>query len=383
MIVKKSRSLSTLAILACGVFVIVAVGANRQGRIKDPQKRGSGTGGFALYGETTIPVVNDLNARANRRKLGLSESAYEHVSFVPLRVKEGDDASCLNLNRIRMPAILGTDPEELSKRDAFAFSETVHDMAYEGNPWRLLQQNLEENVIPAVADQTVIVWGLGKSVGDTLYTTNERGTKIGLRLVGGLSNSIFQGGVLIGEKAFKAHFPSISGSRVLLIDAPPEITESVNSILSRTMQDDGLELTDAAKRLAAFNVVTNTYLTIFLALGGLGLIIGTVGMGVIVFRNVMERRKELALLRAVGYPAQSVRGIVMMENLLLLWMGITAGTASALIAVLPAILSPGSEIPYATIGLIVIVILASGALWTILASALATKKDLIPALRNE
>ena len=59
----------------------------------------------------------------------------------------------------------------------------------------------------------------------------------------------------------------------------------------------------AVERLAAFHRVENTYLSTFQALGGLGLLLGTVGLSAIMFRNVLERRRELALLRAVGYDA--------------------------------------------------------------------------------
>ena len=67
------------------------------------------------------------------------------------------------------------------------------------------------------------------------------------------------------------------------------------------MQDVGLELTPAAQRLAQFNAVQNTYLGTFQVLGGLGLLLGSVGLGIVVLRNVLERRGELAVLLAVGF----------------------------------------------------------------------------------
>ena len=381
---KRGRSIATIGLMACGVFVIVAVGANRQSVWKNASDRSSGTGGFAYYAETTLPVLQDLNARQNRSLLGISNEKFDKVTLVPMRVREGDDASCLNLNRIRKPRILGLDPRALIDRGAFSFAELSAEVGGE-SPWILLEQDLGENIIPAIADQTVIVWGLGKSVGDTLRYTNEYGIDVHFKLVGGLANSIFQGNIIIAEDVFTEQFPSISGARSFLIDAPAsqEARDDLANILSRTLQDSGIELTPAAERLAAFSVVTNTYLTIFLALGGLGLIIGTVGMGVIVFRNVMERRSELALLRAVGFPLPSVRQLLMTEHLSLLAVGILTGTTSALLAVLPALLAPGVEIPFLFIGATILTILASGILWILLATSLVTKCNLIPALRNE
>ena len=60
--------------------------------------------------------------------------------------------------------------------------------------------------------------------------------------------------------------------------------------MSRALQDVGLELTPATQRLAAFNAVQNTYLNTFQVLGGLGLLLGSAGLGVVVLRNVLERR---------------------------------------------------------------------------------------------
>ena len=62
----------------------------------------------------------------------------------------------------------------------------------------------------------------------------------------------------------------------------------------------GAVATGTAERLASFHRVENTYLSTFQALGGFGLLLGTVGLATVLMRNVLERRRELALLGAVG-----------------------------------------------------------------------------------
>ena len=56
-------------------------------------------------------------------------------------------------------------------------------------------------------------------------------------------------------------------------------------LVSRALRDRGLELTPAVDRLNAFNAVQNTYLDTFEVLGGLGLLLGSVGLGVVVLRS--------------------------------------------------------------------------------------------------
>ena len=75
----------------------------------------------------------------------------------------------------------------------------------------------------------------------------------------------------------------------------------VSEDMTWALQDQGLDLTPASSRLAEFNRVENTYLSIFMILGSFGLILGSFGIGIVVWRNIRERRGELALLQAVGF----------------------------------------------------------------------------------
>ena len=284
---------------------------------------------------------------------------------------------------MRTPRILGVDPTEFARRGAFTFVETTDDVDPE-NPWLALNRTRDDHTIPAFADQTVIEWGLGKRVGDSLDYLDERGRVFKLTLVGGLANSIFQGSVLISNKAFLHRFPSVSGGRVLLVDSPEAKTDGpLSDALAEALQDLGLEITPTAQRLAEFNAVENTYLNIFLALGGLGLLLGSIGMAIVVARNVAERRHELALLRALGFSRWSLQQLLLREHMLLLGLGTAAGMVSAFVAVLPAIASPGGEMPLLSTTLLVIGILVNGAAWTCLATQLVTCGAFLPALRNE
>ena len=139
---------------------------------------------------------------------------------------------------------------------------------------------------------------------------DEQGRAFKLRLVGAVANSILQGSLLIDEAEFVKRFPGESGYRMFLMDAPSNAVSQVSATLSRALQDTGLELTPAAERLNAFNAVQNTYLGTFQILGGLGLLLGSAGLGVVVLRNVLERRGELGLLVAVGFRRRLLQRLV-------------------------------------------------------------------------
>jgi putative ABC transport system permease protein len=372
------RSLATIALLASGCFVIMAIGVFRLDANQNAYRRPSGTGGFALIGEATMPVVQDLNSKAGREFFGLGAKELDGVGFVPFRVREGDEASCLNLNRAQKPRLLGINPEALAGRFTFA---KVEKQTWES--WELLRASTADKDIPAIGDANSIQWALGKKVGDTLDYTDEHGRAFKLRLVGAVANSILQGNLIIDEEEFLKRFPSESGYRMFLIDAPSNSVAQVSATLSRALQDVGLEVTPAVQRLNAFNAVQNTYLGTFQILGGLGLLLGSAGLGVVVLRNVLERRSELGVLVAMGFRRRALQALILSEHGALLGLGLGIGILAAAVAVLPALLSPGRQLPYLSLGLTLGAVLLNGVLWTWLATRYALRGNLLEALRSE
>ena len=75
--------------------------------------------------------------------------------------------------------------------------------------------------------------------------------------------------------------------------------------------------------------------------------------------------------------------MVLAEHGLLLGLGLGLGLLTALIAILPAVLSPGGEIPWRSLPLTLAGVLLNGVLWTWLATRAALRGELLAALRNE
>jgi hypothetical protein len=379
---RSGRSLAVVALLACGTFLVIAVGANRRNPLVRAQMRDSGTGGFALFGESSIGILHDLNGDSGRRSVGLDNDILKGIEIVQLRVQDGDDASCFNLNRAQRPRLLGVKPQQLQVRSAFRFIDAIKNAQTE-DAWALLNRDESEDVVPAIGDYATVVWALGKSVGEELEYSDEKGQSFRLRIVGMLKNSILQGSLLVAEDEFVRRFPSQEGYRVFLVDAPAENATEVMDSLSYRLRDFGMELTPAGQRLAAFNTVENAYLSIFQLLGGLGLILGSVGLGLVVLRNVLERRGELAMLRAVGLSKDALRRVVFYEHSGLMVCGLACGVVAALVAVSPASKSPGADVPYSSLAITVAAIAISGLVWIWIAAAFALSGKLLNALRNE
>jgi putative ABC transport system permease protein len=372
---RRTRSVATISLLAAGSFMVIAVAANRLDADADAHTRASGTGGFALIGETALPVLHDLNTEDGRDFFGLNAQDLEGVSFVPLRVRDGDDASCLNLNRAQQPQLLGVNPQLLQSRRAFTFTKN--------SVWTILQERLPDGAVTAIGDANSIRWALGKKIGDTLDYVDERGNLFKVRIVGAVANSILQGSLIIDERAFIERFPGEAGYRMFLIDAPSNSIAEVSATLSRALQDVGLELTPAPRRLAAFNAVQNTYLNTFQVLGGLGLLIGTAGLGVVVLRNVLERRSELGLLQALGYERGLLHRLVLSEHIGLLALGLLIGIVAALCAIIPFLFLGRSGLSFNSLGLTLAAVVVAGVVCATVATWSALRGNLLAALRNE
>jgi ABC-type lipoprotein release transport system permease subunit len=373
----RGRSLTVVILFALGTFLVISTGSYKLDLFANAQDKSSGTGGFLWFAETTMPVLYNLNDAEKRAEEGI----YEDLTAVQFRQVEGDDASCLNLNRIAQPAILGVDPEALSGRFSFATRMKGFDAE---DPWTALEDSFDDGSIPAIADQTVIQWGLGKKVGEELLYQNEKGDTLRLKLIAGTTPSIFQGYVIISNKHFLKNYPSNSGSYVFLIDGEPEKEEAIGEELSSVFRDYGWEMEDTAKRLVEFYSVTNTYLSIFLALGALGMILGTIGLAIILARTILERRREIALMQAIGFETRQLFRLLVNEYLLLLLAGVLTGFVTAVVATLPSFISSNTDASLSTVVLITAIILINGILWIAGLSWFSLRnKKLVAGLRVE
>ncbi|HSD28841.1 MAG TPA: ABC transporter permease, partial [Vicinamibacteria bacterium] len=380
---RPGRSLLCVALVAAAAFMIVSVGAFQHGDVDVTDPR-SGAGGYTLEAESLLPVPYALDTPEGRDRLNLTDdaAALDGVRVTRLRLKPGDDASCLNLYRPRSPRVLGAPPDFVASgrfRFAAALPERPEEKA---NPWLTLERRFPDGAIPVIADQNSLTYVLKKKLGDDVTVDFGRGP-VRLRFVAALAASLFQRELIIHEREFLRLFPEESGYRFFLIEAPAARADAITTLLESRLADQGFDVASTAERLAAFFEVENTYLATFQALGGLGLLLGTVGLGAVLLRNALERRRELALVRAVGFRRDQLRIVVLAENLWLLGAGIALGAASALVAVAPAALQRGGELPLALLGGLLLAVAMAGLLASALAVEVVTRTPLVPALKAE
>lgn len=370
------RSVLSVALIASATFLLVSVDSFRHSPHSAKLEKASGNGGYPLLAESQTPVYHNLDLKEARSELNLPEATLSLWRITSFRLKSGEEASCLNLYKPENPKVLGAK-EAFLREGRFSFSDSLATTEEQKkNPWLLLLEPPINGAIPTAIDFNSMEYVLHKNLGDEIPVDGKK-----LRLVASLSDSIFQGELVIAETHFLQAFPASEGFRFFLLDGPPSEAAKITQVLEDSLADSGFDASPTEDKLARFHAVENTYLSTFQMLGMLGLLLGTVGLSAVLLRNVLERRRELALLKAVGYSPKQLGWVVLAENGLLLVMGLAIGLAAALLAVAPMFKANSGSI-FSMLSLLLLV-LAAGLASAFLAMRAAIRSPLLAGLRSE
>ena len=382
------RSIMTVALMAMASFLILAMSLFQA----QPDRRG--TGGFAWVGKSSQSIhVNVADPRQHRQVLGDQAQDLVDAQIVPVRTRGGDDASCNNLYQAREPQVMGitsaikrVDREALGKTELGWFGTDTNS-----SPWERLESEAQgtlESPLPVIIDQNTALWALhlGGYVGEKFHY--KLGDKtVYFQTVGVLQNTIFQGSLWIAESNFQKVFPDVGGYRLFLVKPPAgastQRVEAIRAALESGWADEGLACASADGILSRLLAVQNTYLSAFQLLGGLGLLLGTLGLGVSQLRSALERRSELAAMRAMGFPKRRLVWSLFLENGWQLLRGLGIGMICALAASTPVLFQGNSTISLIGPLMMLAWVIVLGLAFCILAAWLAMRQPLLGSLRSD
>ena len=354
---RSKTCVTTISIACC---IIVAVGANRHDAPPETE--------YAFVAESALPLHHNLNTLDGRFELGFSDKASELLSaseVIPFRVLPGEDVSCLNLYQPQKPQILGAS-----------------DAMLDGAPWVSLHLMPTENgKVPAIGDEKSLRWILHHNPDDDFIVQDEFGKSLRLELET-VVNSLFQSQLIISESNFTKYFPSQSGYQFFLIKTPPALRDETAQVLEEALADYGFDLASASARLASYRAVENTYISTFQSLGGLGVLLGTFGLALVLFRNISERRGELATLRAFGFRRRLLSRMLFLESCFLLVIGMLIGIIAGLASIFA---SQGHlpSFPWFSLTITLLFIFGFGIIANAVAVAVALRSPLLTTLKSD
>ena len=341
--------------LALGVLTVFAVGVNRPDLSHSSE---AATGGYQYYGESRIPLQYDLNTAAGRHHLHLDDLPSD-FRFLQLPKHTEDEASCMNLNHVETPSVLGMSPEDMK---SFGIESNLSPLTSNLSPLTSNPSPLT-STIPIAVDSEALLWSMMKKVGDTLTYHASDGRKVNVVIAAEYPTGIFHGNAIMPIDCFRQLWPDEMGSRVVLMkmengeltcfskmslankgesgkEQSSTLTPNISTLISNlttSLSDYGFTLIPSVERLQHFFEVTDTYLRIFLSLGVLGLLLGLVSLLIVIRKNLVARHEEIRLYHALGFPTATIVRMFRREQLVVPLLAILTGAGACLLisALLP------------------------------------------------
>jgi putative ABC transport system permease protein len=168
------------------------------------------------------------------------------------------------------------------------------------------------------------------AIGDTLTITDPvSGARRVLTVAALAENDYVQSGAWYGYGGYRAVFgPRAVPSRFYVAaDGPTSVADAIRSkFIANGADADSIH--DHIKTIVAENTGFFTLMQQFVAVG---LIVGIAGIGVLLVRAVRERRREIGVLRAIGFQDRAVSRAFLIEAGFIAVEGVTIGVLVALI----------------------------------------------------
>lgn len=134
--------------------------------------------------------------------------------------------------------------------------------------------------------------------------------------------------VFVGWSAAQHYLGFDGHPTVIYAKAPDEAIDSVKSVLAATVYPplpSFVRVTNPSDVLTARRATQNAYSTLFVALAGIALAVGGIGVANTMYISVLERRREIGLRRALGASRGHIRGQFLTESVVLSLLGAFAG----------------------------------------------------------
>jgi putative ABC transport system permease protein len=169
-------------------------------------------------------------------------------------------------------------------------------------------------------------------VGDkiTAYDTVSGRTAV-LTIAGKVDSDFLFSGPMVGKDFLHAFATDISPSRHYVAVKPGADAATVAKRLEGDLITFGVQADTFENRIADALKQQQGFLSLMQGYLGLGLTIGIAGLGVVMVRAVRERRRQIGMLRAMGFPSRLVRQAFLVESAFLAVQGVVMGTVLALV----------------------------------------------------
>jgi ABC-type lipoprotein release transport system permease subunit len=328
---RPGRTMFTVFLFSFTLFILTSLTINIQGVVYDVERAVTDSGGgYDIMGDSVNPIFADLGNDASRSESGIETDVFDELEITQFKTRGDVGGTCSNLNRAASPRIVGAN-ESFFDDNTFVFISHEKLSGGEDNPWTLLSEPAQ-NEVPAVGDYNTVVWILGLDLGSTISILDENDDTVTLKIVGIIENSIMQGSLIIWDEYFDTLYPKHPGYNLFLFRSQDDNLKTQITALESALDRYGFDGYTVESQVVANILVENTYIAVFQVILVFGLVIGTLGFGIVVSRNIMERQREIGILRAIGFKRGLVLKSLLLENSYVLTASMAMGTLSGVLA---------------------------------------------------
>jgi len=350
---KRFRTGATVAMFALvllSVTVIAFLTAEQGAALNSVVQQDSG--GYDIVTRTTLPV-GDLANRIGADS-ALSGKVAAVIPFNSTGVAVRDLTSGIGFD----PQLaVGGDPNAPSQSNfytgnTFSMAEMASGYKTAADVWKSVTTTNSSNV----------VWSFGSvnfngpptssrtpAAGDLLqlyYAPNNTTVLSKNVTVVGLLNGVFFNGIVGTSQLLKNSFGVGTGQLGFVKVYNGVDPTSVSNILKKDFAHIGMQTIPIAALVSTFIQIGQSFLGIFEAFLALGLVVGIAGLGIISIRSVVERRKEIGVLRAIGYRKNMILAAFLLENSYVALLGILIGIVLGIDLGYAIATSPGSGLSF-------------------------------------
>ena len=349
---KRFRTGATVAMFALvllSVTVIAFLTAEQTAALDTVVRQDSG--GYDVLTQTTL-AVPDLAARigADTHLNGMVAAVipFNNTGVVVKDLTSGADFG---------PQLaVGADPNATSQNNFF-----------KGNTFNMAQMAIGYKTAldiwtAVTTNSSNIVWSFGSvnfngpptgsrtpAAGDLLQLFYKPSPGITLAknvTVAGVVNGVFFRGIVATSGLLKNSFGVGTGQLGFLKVSSGVDPTAVSIILKKDFARLGMQPLAIAVVIGTFVQIGQSFLGIFEAFLALGLVVGIAGLGIISIRSVVERRKEIGVLRAIGYRKNMILSAFLLENSYVALLGILIGIVLGIDLGYAIATSPGSGLTF-------------------------------------
>jgi putative ABC transport system permease protein len=168
--------------------------------------------------------------------------------------------------------------------------------------------------------------------GDNLQVIDPITNKTSTRTVIGIVSydPNFAGAYMSARSVRAAFGKQVSASRFYVSTAPNRET-AVTTALQGRFVANGVEAKTFRRVVEDQQRISTQFLHLMQGYLALGLLVGIAGLGVVMIRAVRERRREIGVLRSLGFLSQQVRAAFLIESGFVAFEGIAVGSVLAIV----------------------------------------------------